>query len=181
MKRQRDGWSGDGDRNQFQDGCEYGVSPVLGVVIMVSIVVMLGAATYVTVSGFGGSEVNALASVTTEKTTILEDDLSESDCTVNGEKVGEKAFDVTLSSARRVDTVYVIGEDGDGSVVWSNPKESVGETKRVANEALGNGGTDVDIGGDGDWSLCPTADGTFRFFAEYNGKNTTIQTLDVGT
>lgn len=146
------------------------VSPVIGVVLLVAITVVLagGVAALLLDSGDELHQ-SAGAALTVEEARFTDSE----DCP--GPE--EVAIDVTLSQFQRADTIYVIADGGQTETLWADPGGAdVGTTKRVANEAVGNGGTDVDIGGGGDIAICPGDKETYRFYADYDGQTTLLQT-----
>lgn len=151
-----------------------GASSVIAVVLLVAIVVLLAASVGVYLLGFG-EEVSEppSAAVGVERTTFT----FGSDC-----PGPELALDVTLTVLQRAETIYVAADGGEKKVIWSDPGPGdVGTTKRVANEVTGTAaGVDVDIGGGGDFAICPGDDVTFRFFAEYDGQTVSIQEIRLG-
>ncbi|MFB6159685.1 MAG: type IV pilin [Haloferacaceae archaeon] len=152
-----------------------GVSPVVGVILLVAIAVVLATVTATLVTGAGDDlhESPRLA-VRVEETTITEGE----DCPTASVEV---AVDVTLTRFHRADAVYVVADGGVTKDVWSDPgSDTVGATRRVANEALGNGGVDVDVGGGGDTAICPGDRETFRFFARYDGQTLLLRKHTTG-
>lgn len=151
-----------------------GVSPVLGVVLLVGITVVLAAVTASVAFGSGGKLHEPPSAAV---------DITEATFTQGQDCPGprELAVDVTLSQLQRADTIYVLADGGNKEILWADPGPGdVGTTKRVANELVGNGGTDVDIGGGGDIAICPGDRETFRFFVDYDGQTLLLQKYTTG-
>jgi flagellin-like protein len=155
-----------------------GLSSTVGTVLLIALAVLL--AGFVGAAALDYWEQNRsnpppVVGISVEEKAI--DIGSDSDCP--GPE--EVALDVTLVDYVRADRIYVAAEGGRDHLVWSNVDRSgVGETKRLMNEPVGVGGTDVDIGGGGDYSLCPGDKETFVFYAEYNGERTVVRRVEVG-
>jgi flagellin-like protein len=153
-----------------------GVSSTVATTLMVALVVVAAATSFAFLAGFGDrlSE-PAVASLSAERTTV--DVGAASDCA--GPE--ELAVDVTLTSVRDVDRLYVIvGDEGgeETKVLWDQPgPDDVGRTLTLANEVTGPQ-VDVDIGGSGDIGYCPGDSATFRFYAENDGQTTALQTVE---
>jgi FlaG/FlaF family flagellin (archaellin) len=140
------------------------VSPVIGVVLLVGITVVLAAVVGVAVLG-AGERLHQPPSAAVE---VTETTFTQSEDCPGPEEV---AIDVTLTQFQRATTIYVIADGGQKEVLWAAPGGTdVGVTKRVANEQVGNGGTDIEIGGGGDIAICPGDKETFRFYADYDGQ-----------
>lgn len=147
-----------------RDSDDRAVSPAIGVVLLVAITIVLATVVGVAVLG-AGEELHQPPSAAVE--------ITETTFTQNEDCPGpeEVAIDVTLTQFQRATTIYVIADGGQKEVLWATPGGAdVGVTKRVANENVGNGGTDVDIGGGGDVAICPGDRETFRFYADYDGQ-----------
>lgn len=140
------------------------VSPVIGIVLVTAITVVLAVGVAALLLDTG-DELHQPPAAAVE---ISETTFTESEDCPGPEEV---ALDVTLTQFQRADTVYVIADGGQKETLWADPGPAdTGVTKRVANEAPGNGGTDVDIGGGGDIAICPGDEETFRFYASYDGQ-----------
>lgn len=151
-----------------------GVSAVVAVALLVAVTVVLAAAAGALLTG-ASDELHRppSADVSVAEATFAE----SSDCPGGAPEV---ALDVTLSYLERADAIYVIADGGTKRVVWSAPDAGdVGTTQRIANEAPGNGGVDVDIGGGGDYAICVGDEETFRFYAESDGETTPLETYTV--
>ncbi len=156
-------------------GDRRGVSQVVAVALLIAITVSLAVGAGAMLTG---------TSETLHEPASADVSVSEATFTASSECAGgsepEVALDVTLSYLQRADTVYVLADGGTKQVVWSDPGPGdVGTTKRVANEAPGNGGVDVDIGGGGDVAICVGDEETFRFYAESDGETTLLETYTV--
>lgn len=151
------------------DGDDRAVSPVIGVVLLVAVTIVLGTGA-ATLLFDTGEELHQPPSAAVE---ITETTFTQSEDCPGPEEV---AIDVTLTQLQRATTIYVIADGGQKQVLWDAPgRADVGATKRVANEAVGNGGTDIDIGGGGDVAICPGDEETFRFYADYDGQTLLLQ------
>jgi hypothetical protein len=154
------------------------VTSTVGIVLLVAIAVILAAIIGAAALNFlqdDGSTPPPVVGITVEEKIV--DIGSDSDC--GGSE--EVALDVTLIDYTRAEKIFVAAEGGRDHLVWSNiNNSSVGEKKRLMNEPVGIGGTDVDIGGGDDWALCPEDEENFIFYAEWKGQRTVVREVEVG-
>ena len=153
------------------------VSSTVGMVLLVAIAVILAAFVGTAALNYlegRGSEPPPVVGITVEQKNV--DIGSDSEC--SGDE--EVALDVTLLDYTRAEKIFVAAEGGRDHLVWSNIGNStVGEKKRLMNEPVGVGETDVDVGGGGDFALCPGDKETFVFYAEWNGERTVVRGVEV--
>jgi flagellin-like protein len=153
------------------------VSSTVGTVLLIAIAVILAAFIGTAALNYledGGSEPPPVVGITVEQKNV--DIGSDSEC--SGPE--EVALDVTLVDYTRAEEIFVAAEGGRDHLVWSNTDNStVGEKKRLMNEPVGVGGTDVDIGGGGDFALCPGDEETFVFYAEWKDERTVVREVEV--
>lgn len=158
----------------FRSGGDRGVSPVIGAILLVALTVVLAAGAGLLLAN-ADDELRGSPSAAVEVTDAT---FTESEDCPGPEEV---AIDVTLTQYRRADAITVIADGGETETVWADPGgDDVGTTKRVANEQVGKGGTDVDIGGGGDIAICPGDGETFRFYAESDGESLLLRTHTTG-
>lgn len=153
------------------------VSSTVGTVLLIAIAVILAAFVGNAALNYledGGSDPPPVVGITVEQKNV--DIGADSEC--SGDE--EVALDVTLVDYTRAEKIFVAAEGGRDHLVWSNvDNSSVGKTKRLMNEPVGVGGTDVDIGGGGDIALCPGDEETFIFYAEWRGERTVVREVEV--
>jgi archaeal flagellin N-terminal-like domain len=155
-----------------------GVSPVIGIILLVAITVIIAGVTAPLVLDMSSSlHEPSLASVDAEEITF-ETDGNDDPCSDF-----EKGVVVTLTNYQQADRIYVIAHSEGGEnlkEVWEDPSVGdVGTSKMLANEDYnpdGNipsrfsEGEFIDIGGSEDYSYCLNNEATFDFYAESDGQ-----------
>jgi FlaG/FlaF family flagellin (archaellin) len=153
-----------------------GVSPVVGVTLLVALTVLLTATTTALLMPVTGdlSEPSRL-SLSVEGTTITPPTAEAGAC---GTGV-ELAARVTLTAYDGADEVYVIasGEGGQTTkTVWADPSSAtVGRSRLLANDNDGDVDVDLGLDGGGDTAICPDEDVTLRFYARTGDDTLTLQ------
>lgn len=161
-------------------GGSRGVSPVVGTVLLVAVVVVIAAVLGAFAFGIDTPQSRPpLAVVTVEETKLTDADISVEGPSDPGgcsaDYGGEIGFEVELTRLDRADRILVLvtGETGTfRKTVWDSPTQADVGTKRLLANEVTTGPVDVDIGKDGsnDWATCPDESLTLDFYAEVDNE-----------